>query len=101
MQQFYPIYKGLQKPLVYKGFKGRYIYWAIGFIILGIVLAGIIGSIFNLMFGIVVLVFIAFGGIYYTSQKQKRGLYDKTTHKGIYVLRINLRGNRNVKKETI
>lgn len=38
----YPVYKGLQKPLVYKGFKGRYMYWAIGSVVGGVVLGGLL-----------------------------------------------------------
>jgi hypothetical protein len=97
----YSIYKGLQKPLVYKGFKGRYMYWTIGFIILGLVLAGLIGAVFNLLAGITVMTIVAGGGVYYTSQKQKKGLHDKRLDKGIYVFHVNLRGTRNVKKESI
>ncbi len=97
----FPIYKGLQKPLVYKGFKGRYMYWAIGFVILGLFLAGVIGTVFNLVAGVIIMAVIAGGGIYYTSQKQKNGLYDKKRDKGIYVLRVNLRGIRYVKEKSI
>lgn len=97
----YSIYKGLQKPLVYKGFKGRYMYWTIGFVILGLVLAGLIGAIFNLVAGTIMMVTITGGGIYYTSQKQKNGLYDRRRDKGVYVFKVNLRGIRNVKKESI
>jgi hypothetical protein len=41
------------------------------------------------------------GGIFYTSQRQKNGLYDKTRNNSIYVFKVNLRGIRNVKKENI
>ncbi|MGV8135043.1 MAG: hypothetical protein AB2L20_07505 [Mangrovibacterium sp.] len=95
------IYKGLQKPLVFKGFKGRYMYWAAGFVILGLVLAGMIGAVFNLVAGIVIMAVVAGGGICYTAQKQKNGLYDKRRDKGIYVFHVNLRGIRHVKKESI
>ncbi|MBW8323680.1 MAG: TIGR03750 family conjugal transfer protein [Prolixibacteraceae bacterium] len=97
----YSIYKGLQKPLVFKGFKGRYMYWAIGFIILGIVLAAVVGTLLNFLFGAAALIVTAVGGIIYTSQRQKGGLYDKTKSYGIYILRVNLRGNRNVKEKNI
>lgn len=95
----FAIYKGLQKPLVYKGFKGRYMYWVIGFILLSIVLAGIVGAIVHFAVGIIVMALVAGGGIFYTSTKQKSGLYDKTSHCGIYVFQTNLRGIRYVKKK--
>lgn len=99
--RMFAIYKGLQKPLVYKGFKGRYMYWTIGFILLAIVLAGLIGATIHFAAGIVTLALVAGGGIFYTSQKQKRGLYDKTRHSGIYLFQTNLRGSRYVKKEPV
>jgi len=94
----FSVYKGLQKPLVYKGFKGRYMYWAIGSIVAGVFLGGILGTIINLVVGVIAMAAAFGGGIYYTSQRQKDGLYDKTRSRGIYVHRTNLRGIRDVKK---
>lgn len=83
----YNIYKGLQKPLVFKGFKGRYIYWGVGSLILGLVSAGIIGALFSLLAGVFAMVIISVGGIYYTSMRQKDGLYDKSKSNGvIYII---------------
>lgn len=95
----FSVYKGLQKPLVYKGFKGRYMYWAIGFILLGLVLGAIILTTVNIVVGLIAMAAIFGGGIYYTSQRQKGGLYDKTRSNGIYVHRTNLRGIRYVKNK--
>lgn len=94
------VYKGLQKPLVYKGFRGRYMYWAIGFIVLGLFLGGIMSTMVNLIMGVIAMAVCFGGGIYYTSQRQKSGLYDKTRNKGIHVHRTNLRGIRNVKTKS-
>jgi len=41
----YSIYKGLQKPLVYRGFKGKFIGWGIGFLIMGLVGGGLLGAL--------------------------------------------------------
>ncbi|MCL4637741.1 MAG: plasmid transfer protein [Olivibacter sp.] len=95
----FSVYKGLQKPLVYKGFKGRYMYWAIGFVILGVFLGGVLGTMVNLVVGVVAMTATFGGGIYYTSQRQKNGLYDKTRSVGIFIHRTNLRGIRNVKSK--
>jgi hypothetical protein len=95
----FSVYKGLQKPLVYKGFKGRYMYWAIGFILLGLILGAVLSSVVNMFVGILSLAATFVGGIFYTSQRQKNGLYDKTRTKGIYIHRTNLRGIRNVKSK--
>jgi len=96
-QKTYPVYKGLQKPLVYKGFKGRYMYWAIGFILIGLILGAVLSSVVNMFVGLLCMAVTFVGGIFYTSQRQKNGLYDKTRIKGIYIHRANLRGIRNVK----
>lgn len=95
----YAIYKGLQKPLVYKGFKGRYMYWVIGFVLLAIVLGGLIGVIIHFAAGIVLMALVAGGGIYYCSVRQKGGLYDKTRDRGIFLFQTNLRGTRHVKEK--
>jgi|SRR5690606_2897667 len=92
----YAVYKGLQKPLVYRGFKGRYIYWVVGSVVSGIFLGGAVMSFVNMVCGAIIMICCFAGGIYYTTQKQKAGLYDKTRDKGIYVHKVNLRGIRNV-----
>lgn len=97
----YAVYKGLQKPLVFRGFKGRYIYWGVGYILLSIVGAGITAAAFNLVAGIFVLAAVMAGGLYHTSIRQKNGLHDKTKSKGVFVFQTNLNGIRNVKKETV
>ncbi|WP_286850667.1 MULTISPECIES: plasmid transfer protein [Sphingobacterium] len=96
----FSVYKGLQKPLVYKGFRGRYMYWAIGFVALGLFLGGAISTMVNLISGLTLMATCFGGGIYYTSQRQKNGLYDKTRNIGIYVHKTNLRGMRNVKSKS-
>lgn len=88
----YKVYKGLQKPLVFKGFKGRYIYWGAGFLISGFVLAGVVGAIFNLGIGVLTMIIVSVGGIFYTSQRQKGGLYDKKRNKNeIYIISNNIK----------
>ena len=41
MARRFPIYKGLQKPLVFRGFKGKYIYWGLGSLLAGLVLGAL------------------------------------------------------------
>ncbi|MBS9767647.1 MAG: DUF4133 domain-containing protein [Flavobacteriaceae bacterium] len=78
----YEVYKGLQKPLVFKGVKGKFIYWMAGGV-LGTFMATVLG---NLLFGIggATVIFaiglaITFGSIYHF---QKKGLYSKDNTKG-------------------
>ena len=83
--QDFPVFKGLQRPLEFLGFQGRYIYWVagtaggavIGFIIVYLVL----GFLFAL--GTATLILAAGGAT--TFIKQKNGLHSKSEGKGIYI----------------
>lgn len=74
--RFY-LYKGLKKPLVFYGLKGKYIIYALSVIGAGVVAAlvlsrfGLLGSLLGLT--------ITGGGVYLIYKRQdKHGLYDKT-----------------------
>lgn len=79
------LYKGLKKPLVFFGLKGKYIFYAVGVIGVGAVSSlvlskiGLIGSLLGLG--------ITAGGIYLIFKRQdKRGLYDKTRNENqVYI----------------
>lgn len=79
------LYKGLKKPLVFFGLKGKYIFYAVGVIGVGVVTSlalskiGLIGSLSGLG--------ITAGGVYLIFKRQdKRGLYDKTRNENqIYI----------------
>ena len=73
----YYLYKGLKKPLVFFGLKGKYIIYAVAVIGAGVVAAlilskfGLLGSLLGLL--------VTAGGVYFIFKKQdKNGLYDKT-----------------------
>ncbi|KRT17742.1 plasmid transfer protein [Pedobacter ginsenosidimutans] len=89
--RMYPIYKGLQKPLVYRGFKGKFIAYGICSLGLGLVLGGFSGALINMYFGgIITIVSIALG-LFYTFTKQKSGLHEKTRSRKIHIHPIYLR----------
>lgn len=44
----YPIYKGLEQPLSYRGFKGKFIGWGISSLIGGLFFGGMIGAASNM-----------------------------------------------------
>ncbi|MCA5006144.1 DUF4133 domain-containing protein [Sphingobacterium sp. WQ 366] len=91
MLRRFSIYKGLQKPLVYRGFKGKFIGWGIGSLIAGIVAGGLIGALSSMYFGgFITLISIA-AGISYTFHRQKSGLHDKARAKGVFIHPINLK----------
>lgn len=99
-QQHYPVYKGLQKPLIYKGLKGRFIYWGIGTVVASILLGGILGALSNMYLGCLAMAIITAAGLCYTIIRQKGGLYDKTRHKGIFIHPIALSiSNETAKKD--
>lgn len=71
------LYKGLKKPLVFFGLKGKYIFYAVG-VIGGGVVAALILSKFGLLGSLLGLIVTA-GGVYLIFRRQdKYGLYDKT-----------------------
>jgi hypothetical protein len=87
MQEHFKIYKGLQRPLVFKIFKGKYIYWAAGVLIAGVLGAGIVSSVVSSFAGIVTLIGITIPGLLYTVNKQKLGLYAKNRDEKVYIIR--------------
>ena len=99
------LYKGLKKPLVFFGLKGKYIFYAVG--VIGGVIAALVLSKFGLLGSLLGLVVTA-GGIYFIFKRQdKYGLYDKTKNFNqifIFPKRFNnkrLLKNGNVKKTSI
>ncbi|MCT3914459.1 DUF4133 domain-containing protein [Elizabethkingia anophelis] len=89
------LYKGLKKPLVFFGLKGKYIFYAVG-VIGGGVIAALILSKFGLLGSLLGL--LATGGCVYLifRRQDKYGLYDKTKNSNqifIFPKRIN---NKNL-----
>ena len=71
------LYKGLKKPLVFFGLKGKYIFYAGGVIGSGVI-AALVLSKFGLLGSLLGLAVTA-GGVYFIFKRQdKYGLYDKT-----------------------
>lgn len=81
----YPVFKGLQRPLEYFGFRGRYVYWAaaavagaiLGFLFLYILAGFMVGFLFAAVsFG---------GGLLMIFLKQHKGLHSKREDKGVFI----------------
>jgi hypothetical protein len=89
----YAVYKGLQKPLIFKGFKGKYIYWGLGFLLAGLVAGALTMSLINMWLGAVVLIGTIVGGLLFTAGKQKGGLHVKSRSSDILI--INHYGRKN------
>ena len=68
----YPMFKGLQKPLEFMGFQGRYITWAAY-------------CIFGFVVGLVVLAVSLCSGAALIFFKQKKGLHTKKEEHGVFI----------------
>lgn len=82
----YNVYKGLQKPLIFKSFKGKYIYWGLGTLVLSLSMGIIMIVTVSLLVGAIVLIGGMCGGLFFIAQKQKKGLHNKQKQKGIYIV---------------
>jgi hypothetical protein len=76
-QPLYKVYRGLQKPLVFKSFKGRYIYWGLGSILLALITAMLISSLINILAGMASMTLILTAGLGTTAYYQQRGTKKK------------------------
>lgn len=102
MARQYQVYKGLQRPLVYRGFKGKYIYWGVGTLLAGLVLGALTMALINMWLGILVLMISVGGGLVFIAGKQKNGLHIKSRPRGIYVHQVSLKKiNRYDRKTSV
>ena len=81
----FAIYKGLQRPLVFKMFKGKFIYYATGVMITGVITAGLITAIISSIAGLIVLFMVTVPGLLFVINKQKDGLRYKRREKAIFM----------------
>ncbi|WP_439698154.1 plasmid transfer protein [Mucilaginibacter sp. AW1-7] len=95
MRKRFAVYKGLQKPLIFRGFKGKFIYWGLASLLTGLVLGALVMSLINMWLGALVLIGCIVGGLLYTASRQKQGLHGKTRTNGIYIInQINHYGRK-------
>lgn len=100
-EEEFEVFKGLQSPLVFKGFKGKYIYMGLG-LLLGSFLATV-AVIVTVGYGtgVIFLALSLGGGMFYLSQKQKKGLYTKNRANGIYINRAKYKFPKHEKEEDV
>lgn len=93
------LYKGLKKPLVFFGLKGKYIIYAVGVIGAGVI-AALILSKFGLLGSLLGLAATA-GGVYLIFKRQdKHGLYNKTKNfDQIFIFPKRLNNNKIFKND--
>jgi len=83
----YNVYKGLQRPITFKGLKGVFIYYGFGLAAFSLVVLFVVNLLQNFLTGAISMVFVLFAGIVGMAMFQRKyGLYRKNTHRGIYVI---------------
>lgn len=86
--QYYNMYKGLQRPVVFKLFKGKYIYWAASSFVASMVFGGLFAAIISNVVGIITFFGVGALGIAYTLNRQNNvGLHNKKTITGIILIK--------------
>lgn len=91
MSSKFAVYKGLQKPLVYRGFKGKFIAWGIGSLLTGLVSGGVLGAMTNMFLGAFTTIALIAGGLFYTFSRQQHGLHAKTRSRKIHIQPTHLK----------
>lgn len=93
----YKIYKGLSKPLLFKGLIGKYIYIGAVGVILIIVITLIIASTLGFMTSLIIAGGLGGGLFFWIKTKQDKGIYDKRNDdRTLFYTKNNLR-YRNIK----
>lgn len=80
------VYKGLQRPLIFKSLKGKFIYWGMGCVLAAFIVAVLLSILVRPVAGLLGLIIIGLGGMFFIHQKQKKGLHSKTKFKGTYII---------------
>ena len=94
----FEVFKGLQSPLVFKGFKGKYIYWGLGLLLSSFILTVVSIVLVGYGLGLTVMAIMLGGGLFLISSKQKKGLYSKNKAKGIYINKATYKFKKNEKE---
>lgn len=81
----YPMFKGLQKPLEFMGFQGRYITWAAATVGGGILSFIIVYCILGFIAGLIVLAATLCTGAALIFFKQRKGLHTKKEEHGVFI----------------
>jgi len=100
MARQFQVYKGLQRPLVYRGFKGKYIYWGVASLLAGLVLGALTMVLVNMWLGLIVLIAAVASGLVFIAAKQKQGLHIKTRPRGIFIHQVNFKNLHRYGRKT-
>ncbi len=92
----FKVYKGLQRPLVFKNLKGKFIYWGAGGALLSFLLCVLIGNIFSVIYGLVALLITFVATMAFILYKQSQGLHNKECKAGTFIVRRIIRGKMDL-----
>jgi hypothetical protein len=82
----FSVYKGLQRPIQFKGLKGNYIYLAFALALISLFVGVILTMFTSILVGSTSIVVVAFGGIIGMALFQRKyGLYRKNATKGTFI----------------
>ncbi len=95
-QHAFKVYRGLQRPLIFKGFKGKYIYWGLGSILMGLIASIIIVNVGNYFLAVCSFLIIGGGGLFLCAFKQRNGLHNKKRHRGTFIVPCNYRYGKKI-----
>jgi uncharacterized membrane protein len=83
----FSVFKGLQRPIQFKGLKGSYIYFAFGIALGSLFVAIIVSTMTNFLTATFSMAIFVFGGIIGMALYQRKyGLYRKNINKGVFVI---------------
>ena len=92
----YQLYRGLQKPLVFKNLKGTFIFIGAGAMI-GALFAAVVATMMtNIIGGLIALIVAGGGGLFLVIHKQSKGLHSKDVNAGVYIVRKVIQGRLGV-----
>jgi len=80
------VYKGLQRPLIFKSLKGKFIYWGMACLLAAFTTGVLLSTLIHPVAGILGLIVIGLGGLGFIHARQKNGLHSKTESRGTYII---------------
>ena len=86
----FKVYKGLQRPLVFKNLKGKFIGWGAAALITSFLL--LVGNLVGVLFGMVTLIVSFVLSMSFILYKQSQGLHSRDSGAGYYIVRRIVRG---------
>jgi len=97
------LYKGLKKPLMFKGLKGKYIYQAAGAFVGTMVSAIALSNLMGFFVGLALALALGGGMVWDVFRRQKKkGLYSKKRNNAeIHIMPVRIKLKQAYEKESV